>query len=418
MLAFIITIIKLLIILGVVATIHEFGHFLFAKLFKMGVNEFSIGFGPMIFQKEYKGTMYSLRGIPLGGYCAIEGEEGDSKSPTAFGNKNVLQKVIVLVMGATFNAILAIIIFVSIAFAFPSYSTKITGFTENSVLQQAGVQVGDTITAINGEKVTLQSELLNHSVEGESNDVEVEYIHQGETKKTVVKNAISEIGYIGTSFRSEKGKEQVSNMIDMVASGGAAANAGLKSGDVIQSVNGFATNSAADVVAIIRENAGKEVTLVMDRKGETINKTLVATSKRLFDLNITSTEKVNTTLSLAFVSAWDNIKTIVGSYVDLFRGKVGIQDMSGIVGIGEVVSKTSGVLDFLNLMGIISLAVGVANLMPFPPLDGGKVVIVLGEAITRKKLPEKAEAVISYIGFGLLIALTLVVTYHDLIRIF
>ena len=76
MLSFLITIIKLLIILGVVATIHEFGHFIFSKMFKVGVNEFSIGFGPKIFQKKYKDTMYSLRWIPLGGYCAIEGEEG------------------------------------------------------------------------------------------------------------------------------------------------------------------------------------------------------------------------------------------------------------------------------------------------------------------------------------------------------
>ena len=121
--------------------------------------------------------------------------------------------------------------------------------------------------------------------------------------------------------------------------------------------------------------------------------------------------------SLAFASAYSNVKAIVGSYVDLFRGKVGVKDMSGIVGIGEVVSKTSGILEFLNLMGIISLAIGVANIMPFPPLDGGKIVIVIGEAITRKKLPIKAEAIISYIGFGLLIALTLVVTYNDIIRI-
>ena len=92
--------------------------------------------------------------------------------------------------------------------------------------------------------------------------------------------------------------------------------------------------------------------------------------------------------------------------------------MSGIVGIGEVVSKTSGLIEFLNLMGIISLAVGVANIMPFPPLDGGKIVIVLGEAITRKKMSVKAEAIISYIGFGLLICLTLIVTYNDILRIF
>ena len=98
---FIIAIIKLIIILGVVTTIHEFGHFLFSKLFKIGVNEFAIGFGPVIFQKKYKDTMYSLRAIPLGGFCAIEGEDGESDKEDSFAKKNVFQKIIVLVAGAT-----------------------------------------------------------------------------------------------------------------------------------------------------------------------------------------------------------------------------------------------------------------------------------------------------------------------------
>ena len=138
----------------------------------------------------------------------------------------------------------------------------------------------------------------------------------------------------------------------------------------------------------------------------------------MFSLDLESTEKVKTTLPLAISSAINNAKTIIGSYIDLFKGKVGIKDMSGIVGIGEVVYKTEGLLEFFNLMAIISLAVGVANLLPFPPLDGGKVVIVVCEAILKKKLPPNAEAIISYIGFGLLILLTIVVTYNDLIRIF
>ena len=114
MITFIITIIKLLVILGVVATIHEFGHFLAAKICKIGVNEFSIGFGPQIFQKEFKGTVYTLRCLPLGGYCAIEGEEGTSDREDAFSNKNIFQKIFVLVMGVTFNALLALIIFLAV----------------------------------------------------------------------------------------------------------------------------------------------------------------------------------------------------------------------------------------------------------------------------------------------------------------
>lgn len=415
---FIIAIIKLIIILGVVTTIHEFGHFLFSKIFKIGVNEFAIGFGPVIFQKKYKDTMYSLRAIPLGGYCAIEGEEGESEKENSFAKKNVFQKIIVLVAGATFNAILACTIFVAIAYITPTYTTTVTGFVEESVLEKAGVQVGDTIVSIDGKKVNLQSELVSQNYDLDKSNVVIEYLHNGELKQVTVENAIKDIGYIGVSFKISDDETYVTNIIDMVASGGAAVKAGLKAGDKIISVNGNVTDSATYITPMIREYANKEVSLKVERNGEIVDITLTPDSKRMFDLGIYSTEQVKTTIPLAFISAFDNAKTIVSSYVDLFKGKVGIEDMSGIVGIGEVVYKTQGILEFFNLMAIISLAVGVANLLPFPPLDGGKVVIVTCEAIVRKKLPVNAEAIISYIGFGLLILLTLVVTYNDLIRIF
>lgn len=415
---FILAIIKLIIILGVVTTIHEFGHFIFSKLFKIGVNEFAIGFGPVIFQKKYKDTMYSLRAIPLGGYCAIEGEEGESEKENSFGKKNVFQKIIVLVAGATFNAILACIIFVMIAYITPTYTTTITALQENSVLKEAGIVPGDTIVSIDGKKVNLQSELVKQNYNLDDSNVVIEYIRDGKLNEVTVENAVKDIGYIGVSFKISEDGTSVTNEIDMVASGGVAVESGLKAGDKIISLNGNKTNNSTDIILAVREFAGKEVTLQVERNNEVLDIKLVPDSKRLFDLGIYSTEQVKTTIPLAFISAFDNAKTIVGSYVDLFKGKVGIKDMSGIVGIGEVVYKTQGVLEFFNLMAIISLAVGVANLLPFPPLDGGKIVIVTCEAIVRKKLPENVEAIISYVGFALLILLTIVVTYNDIIRIF
>ena len=415
---FIIAILKLIIILGVVTTIHEFGHFIFSKIFKIGVNEFAVGFGPVIYQKKYKDTMYSLRAIPLGGFCAIEGEDGDSEKENSFAKKNIFQKIVVLVMGATFNAILACVIFVTIAFVTPTYTTTITGLEENSVLAKAGVSVGDKIISIDGKKVNLQSELFSQNYDMNKSSVTVEYLHNGQLQNTVVEDAIKEIGYIGVSFKIAEDEQSVTNVIDMIASGGSSVNAGLKSGDKIVSINGTPTNNSSDIITIIRQHPNQDVNMQIERNGQMQDKTLHVDSKKMFDLNITGTEKVKTTLPLAFASAYDNAKTIISSYVDLFKGKVGIKDMSGIVGLGEVVYKTEGVLEFFNLMAIISLAVGVANLLPFPPLDGGKVVIVTCEAILRKKLPANAEAIISYIGFGLLILLTIVVTYNDLIRIF
>ena len=417
MISFIITLIKLIIILCVVTTIHEFGHFIISKLFKTGVEEFSIGFGPAIFQKKFKDTTYSLRWIPLGGYCAIEGEDGSSDKPTSFAKKNTIQKLLILVAGATFNAILAVIIFLGVALSTDTYTTKITGFSENSVLEAAGVSVGDEITKINGKKVKLQEDLFDQKFATDSNDVTIEYIHDGEKKTAVVSNAVKDIGYIGVAFKLSEDGTSVTNEINMVSSGSAAVKAGLKAGDKITKVDGEETSISSQIIDKVRNLPNKEVTFEILRDGNTQELKVTPISKRFFDLQIASTMKSNTSISLAITSAVNNVKNIVGSYVDLFKGKVGIKDMSGIVGIGEVVSKTSSLLEFFNLMGIISLAIGVANVMPFPPLDGGKMVMVLYEAIARKKIPEKAELTISYIGFAFLIILTVVVTFNDIVRI-
>ena len=416
MLLFLITVVKLLLIICAVATVHEFGHFFVSKLFKVQVNEFAIGFGPKIFQKKIGETMYSLRCIPLGGYCAIEGEDGNSESEHSFANISWYKKILILVAGVFMNAVLAIVIFLSIAFSYNTSTTKITSFSENSVLEKAGVQIGDTINAINGKKTTILSDITNKDVlYGES--VTVEYLHNGELKSITLDNTVNKIGNIGIAFKVDEQTGSATNEINMVSGGGAAVKAGLKSGDKIIKIGEAQTNNAAEVISIIRDNAGKQLQITLDRKGEILTKEVTPTEKENFNLGIESTEVVSTNFKYAVCNMLSDVSNIIGSYVDLFKGKVGISDMSGIVGIGEVVSKTSGIISFLNLMAMISLAVGVANIMPFPPLDGGKVVIVLFETITRKKVSENVEAIISYIGFGLLILLTIFITYKDIIRI-
>lgn len=416
MLTFLITIVKLLIIICVVATVHEFGHFIVSKLFKVQVNEFAIGFGPKIFQKKIGDTMYSLRCIPLGGYCAIEGEDGNAEGDHSFANINWYKKILILIAGVVMNAILAIVIFLSIAFSYKTATTKITAFAPNSVLEQAGVQKGDIIVSINEHKTSLLSDLTDQDIKyGEK--VKIEYIHDGDKKQIELDNTVTRVGNIGIAFKIDSQTGETTNEIDMVSGGGTAVEAGLKAGDKILSINGINTNNAEEVISIIRENANNELEVSIERKGEFLTKKVVPGEKETFSLGIASTEVVNTNLKYAICNMSSDVSRIIGSYIDLFKGKVGINDMSGIVGIGEVVSKTSGIISFLNLMAIISLAVGVANIMPFPPLDGGKVIIVLVETITKKKISEKVETIISYIGFVLLILLTIFVTYKDIIRI-
>ena len=414
----ILTIIKLIIVLGIVATIHEFGHFIFAKLFKMTVNEFSIGFGPKIMQKKYRGTMYSLRWIPLGGYVAIEGEEGDSKDENAFSNKAPWKRIIVLVAGVVFNAILATVIFLSVNMFTPTYSTEISILNDNSPAYEAGLRTGDKITKI-GEKTThiYQDVALYNNTDVK--DVTVEYLRDGNVATVVVKDAVKEIGYMGVYFDTSKITEEgnVLTYVDMVEPGMPASSADIKAGDKILSVNGQTVEYSEQVVNIISANAGKEVEVVVQRDDKEVALKVTPAAKVAFNLGIIGFAETETTIATSYYKSISTISQIVGSYVDLFKGEVAITQLSGIVGIGEVVSKTEGIIDFLSMLAMISLAVGIANILPFPPLDGGKVVLVLIEWITKKKVSSKVEAILSYVGLGLLLLLTIFVTINDIIRI-
>ncbi len=415
--ALVLTIIKLIIVLSVVATIHEFGHFLFAKLFKMTVNEFSIGFGPKIFSKEYKGTKYSLRWILFGGYVAIEGEEGDSEDDNAFNKKPCWQRIIVLVAGVLFNAILATVLFLGTNMVSPTFGTKISGIYENGAAYVAGLREGDVITKIEDKVTHIYQDVALYN-KTDKKDVTVEYLRDGKTYKALVKDAVKKIGYMGVYFEATKLDENgnVLSYVQVVEPGMPAASK-IKAGDKILKVNDKETKLSIDVISEISANAEKEVKILVLRDGKEVEVKLVPATKLSFDLGLSNFAEEKTTVKTAFYKSISTISQIVGSYVDLFRGKVKVNQLSGIVGIGEMVSRTEGIAEFLSMMAMISLAVGIANILPFPPLDGGKVVLVLIEWITKKKVPEKVELILSYIGLGLLLALTVFVTINDIIRV-
>lgn len=419
MIGFLITIVKLLAIIVAVATIHEFGHFLASKLLKVGVDEFSIGFGPKIVQKKFKGTMYSLRWLPLGGYCAIEGEEATEAgevSETSYQRKNPLEKIIILSMGVIFNFILALVIFLIIYMPGKVATTQIKSFTQDSVLVESGLQVDDKIVAINGKKVELYSQISNFDLKSGVTDVEIQYERNGEIYTANIKDAQRAEGKIGINFTVDEQGNQT-NIVELTGAGTTAATAGIKSGDIILSVNDISTPDAQSVVNAIKDKAGQEINIKVQREEEIIDFKVVPEATEVFNLGIQSVATMDSNLGYAFIETFQNIKNVIGSYGDLFTGKVSISNMSGIVGIGEVVSKSSGLLNFFYLMAMISMAVGVANILPFPPLDGGKILLILIECITRKKVSEKVELTVSYIGLGLLLLLTLFVTYKDIIRI-
>lgn len=404
--------------LSVVAIVHEFGHFIVAKAFKMTVNEFSIGFGKAIWQKKYKGTTYSFRLILLGGYVDIEGEDGKKESENAFCNKPCWQRVLVLVAGVTFNFILGICIMLGINFTTDTYTTTLKNLPKESVLYEAGLRDGDSIISIGGVRTHIYQDIALYD-DTSKNEVEVRFLSDGEEKTTTLKNIVSVKGYIGVYFNSNDQREDgtLRAIVNIVEPGSSAERAGIKSGDEIISVEDVSVNSSTDVIRAVTSYVDKEISITVLRNGTTKELKITPAKTEFVNLGITGVEVVPTTLGYSWYKSVNTVIRVVDSYVDLFKGKVKLSQMSGIVGVGEMVSKARGIVELLTLVATISLAIGMANIMPFPPLDGGKVVLVLIEGITRKKVPQKVELTLSGIGFSLLILLTIFVTIKDIIRI-
>lgn len=251
MFTFLISAIKIIFLLGFLILIHETGHFVVAKLCKVRVNEFAIGFGPTIWKKKGKETKYALRLIPLGGFISMEGEEELSDKEGSFSKASIPKRVAIVAAGAIVNIIFALIVYFILA---TSYNFQVTN-NWSSALTFAGEKTGTFIT-----------------------------------------------------------------------------------------------------------------------------------------------------------STFEGLK-------QLFTGKAGLDQMMGPVGISEVVAKTNGMFEFINMIAIVSLSLGVTNLLPIPALDGGKILLLIIEAIRKKPLSQKIEINIQLLGFSFIIILALFVTWNDIARI-
>lgn len=338
MISFLLSAIKIIFLLGFLIFIHEFGHFSVAKLCKVKVNEFAIGFGPTIWKKQGKQTKYALRLIPLGGFVSMEGEEERSEESGSFSKASIPKRIAIVAAGAIVNVLFAIIVyFVLIASSGTYITNEVSTIINGYPAEQMGIQAGDKIIQINDDKINNIYD-LNESIQKNAGEIKVKVERNGEILEYIGEaKEVTENGYTGYYL-------------------------------------GVNLKPAEDTFINRCINAG------------------VLTKDFMF-------------------SIVDNLK-------QLFTGKVGVDQMMGPVGISEVVSKTNGVKEFIYMLALVSMSLGVTNLLPIPALDGGKILILIVEAIRRKPLNEQTEINIQLLGFSILIALSLYVTYHDISRIF
>ncbi|MBQ9986658.1 MAG: site-2 protease family protein [Oscillospiraceae bacterium] len=324
--------------------IHEFGHFITAKMSGVRVNEFAIGMGPAILKKQFGETVYSLRLLPFGGFCAMEGEDSASDDPRAFGTKNVWKRILIVVAGSVMNLIAGFVVLALVFAPIESwYTTTVSSVGDNpALLEENSLLPGDTVRAIDGYRVHLYSDIfVGISRGGENGIYDIEVLRNGE--KLMLEDVRL---YNGTSEE------------------------GQGSGNII--------------------------------------KFEIEDSSFFGKLEYTALNAVNI------------VRLVKVGLVDLISGSVSKDDISGPVGIGKMMADTAktSMSSLWYLLAFLSINLGVMNLLPFPALDGGRLVFLVFELIFRKPVPPKYEGFIHAAGLILLMLVMVFVTYNDIVKIF
>lgn len=424
------TIVIAVVLFLLVILIHELGHFSFAKLFKVKVNEFAVGMGPKIWGKKKGETLYSLRMIPFGGYCAMEGEDEESSDERAFNRQKVWKRIIIVVAGAVFNIILGLIFLVIVQGQQELYaSNTITGFYPSVV------SPSDYTEALASDSDMVYYCYLEHyDLNTEEYSVERFEMVKNEGDATVTgMKGITYEALLEQGYEPGVVHEEDAGTNCYILRQATSSYSGLKYGDTIWSVNGsraLCFNDAYFEMAIDQDNT---VDMVVIRDGEKVELTGVkfdrsAEGYSVLDFTVDPIEhSFGTVISQTFLEAQYMIRSVYKSLFMLVTGQVPVREMSGPIGIASAIGEVAsvgfessfmdGVNNILYFMALIAINLGIVNLLPLPALDGGRLLFLIVEAIRRKPVPAKYEGIIHMIGFALLMALMVFIAFSDIMKL-
>lgn len=342
----VISIISAVLIFCVIVVVHEFGHFIVARKCGIDVQEFAIGMGPVIFKKQGKHTLFTLRLLPLGGFCSM-GEDEESDNENSFRNKSVWRRIVVIAAGAIMNLILGFILSLIIFLVAGKVTTTIIAeIVPGSGCETAGMAVGDRITKVNGLHI-------------------------------------------------------------------------FTANDIIYELR----NDEDGVLDFVVERDGEKLTFNGVKFGLTVDE---ETGERVLNYDFKVYMKNMTAAELLPAAANKFMyysRLILMSLRDLISGKYGLNNLQGPVGIVTVISESAQESGFdigylLDIAMLISVNVGIFNLLPLPALDGGRLVFLIIEAIRRKPIKAETEGMVHFAGFALLMLLMIIVTFNDVKNIF
>ena len=347
-------VLAILILLAMI-TVHEFGHYTAGKILKFKINEFAIGFGPKLFKHKFKksGEVFSIRLLPLGGFCAFDGEDGEAENPDSFNNKAPWKRIIVLISGPLMNYLLALLLVIISLLSFGQMMFKIGSINpDDDIYAEYSLCADDLITNVNGRGIYLTTDLMS-ALKGKNKDDIVAF--------TVIRNG--EKTNVDIMLRADcdfKNSEETSKLWRAL---------------------GVGTYEGEDGVSYW--NVGVE----SHRFG-------------FFE-----------TVGRSFVYSFKIAGTIFKVLGELLTGHLGLSSMGGPVTTIKLTSEiaSQSFQNFLEIAAYIGVNLAVFNLLPIPALDGSKVVFCLIEWIFRKPVPRKVEAVIHAAGFILILAFAIIV---------
>jgi len=412
--------------LSIIIMVHEIGHFIAARAVGIRVLEFAIFMGPKLFSFERKGTVYSIRAIPIGGFVAMEGEEEDVDSSTSYSRMPAWKKIIAVSAGPAANFIFALLV-LFILFLSSGYALdKNTVIEEGTVAYEAGLRSGDELISIDGRRVydPLDLTVLLYTVDGRK--IEIEDKRDGE-KYTALATP-EQVG--GDRYMINFIPEGESTVVGSIDEDSNGYIAGLRQGDKIVSVDGNPVFSRDDIDAAMANSNGDTVVVGIEKDGKYELFTFEPAFQSIpeyYDLGIYyegASTNVFTAIKHAVGFSISTLRAVILSLVWLITGAVKFREMMGPVGIVTTIGATIQqdtfrmfIINLANMMAFISLNLGLMNLIPFPALDGSKIVIHTIEGIRRKPFPMEKTAWITVAGFVLLMALLLFATFNDIVRL-
>ena len=428
-----VTLLSFLFVLGVLVFVHELGHFLAARRVGVRVITFSLGFGPKILKFTRGDTEYCVSVIPLGGYVKMAGENPDdqrSGQPDEFLSKTKWQRFQILIMGPVMNIVLAVIVSAVVlaqgahVAAYRDEPPVVGVIERDSPAERSGLMAGDRILTVGSDRVDTWEDLLIRVATKANRSVVLTVLRNGQNVTVTVTPEAEgrlEVGRLGVL------PANTHPIVDSVIAGGPAEAAGLKAQDVVLTFDGEPMVFRSQLITAISESGGKEVEVTVQRGSETLSVRATPVqrgSRGMMDMYLGDRVKsfMPGPIEAVKLSVEENIESsglIFRTLGGLFTGETSVRQLQGPVGIAQLSGESAaeGWIPLFSLMAMLSINLGILNLMPIPVLDGGHILILMLEGIARRDFSRRVKEQMLLAGFVVLMMLMVTVIYNDLTRV-